>query len=757
MSQTRSNAAADSIARALRLAPLLALLCAMMTLPLGCSREAEPQATGLLDPAAERMVRDRADAVLTRSAEEVEPAPEGAGHVPRLREIDAPEGRFTIPERLIVTTPGTERLRFPLHRLPHALLIDDAGRLVVAWPDGVESVPPPDAGEGTELVSGEPARALQWNAEGTELLLSGPDVKRTVSWPELEQRWEGTPDQDLRGRLAFAPKGDGDLWLFEEAIDFNAASEIRIFWRVLDVPRDGGTPNALYARDLRLASIGTLPILQTAYGTPRQPYQILADPAPLYRLGDDLRRQEALTDPGEDVDLHPQADATGRIWFLRATRQVETRTGGGVLGPGARAWSVMVGEAESARRVTAEPTVQVAVSPNGQRVALLVVRRGEGLVIESPARELLERDLSATAAAERDFRERFDAVAGAVESAFHTLELSRQTEETPFGTMLTAPPSAEDLAWMDQAFRAAIERQFELTLPSGVEALGIVDGLMGEGDGLWRETPAMILAIAGFHGGVMAREEGVRWSLEMARPDLGLDAEVADFTPGELIFQVAGSSRPVRFRVGGLALMHNPFYVARERIAGRMSLDLAARDALASRARPILLTENHSPDNLSLELLHQAEQAGMDLTGEDLESFARVVEEKPDALLANLAVLIYARQTGDRALALSAAMNLAEGLPWSADAILLAVEPLQWVGMTETSLAFARRAEEIAPENPNVLFDVALAFYDALEFDSAAERLDRVEELDTERHYEETLEHVRALLAESRARQAAAR
>jgi len=677
-----------------------------------------------------------------------------------LTQVDATVGQFAIPAAMMKTTPGRTARAYGFDNEPRAILVADDGSMIVATRQPIGGSGNFMHVVGTEnevrfpYASPNPVNALHWNADGTAFIATSEGVGLKFPWPpESDTAGENIGNRPTR-RVYFNPSGEGVL-LAEDLVDFGATTPTLVAWNLSEHTGEGSSDPL--ARALPLSTIGTFPQLNLMWGHKRQDWRLFPDEAPIYSLNAMFEATTPLTNPGTDVDIRPQAARDGRLWFIRAPRQIFSDTGGMGIAPNARAWTVEL-DGNSETMATAEPTLDVAVSPDGSRVAFLVAREGELLAVVNERDIILANDLATQRTASEDFRSRMLRVAEGVEAAFLLTAMGRaELEDTPLGPIPTVAPTVAGVSQLSATLRQQLEEQFEIVLDEGVAKLGVIDGLLAEGDGLWNESPAIVVALAGVYAEALREEnpDSIEWYLDLAQPDLSYGLDTATFFPGNLVLGAEDTTRPVRVRVTGIAQMHSPFYVARERLAGRMALDVAAREVIGNRARPILLVENFDAGNLNVALATYAQRAGLDLTGEDMESFARVAALDKENTLANLAVFLVARQQRLPELTLAAALNLAETINWSADTLLLTVEPLMWIGQHERAIEIAELAARNDPANPEVLFDVALAHYDDLNFDKAEEFIALAEEADDLGQLRTFIDQTRAMIADSRAREAA--
>lgn len=686
---------------------LVAAICA------GAPATGQPPAD---DPLAAAAARDllRAQAIVAAShalaVEERGTAPDGTPTrrlVRRPRPDPINHGQWVPTSLDAIATPGTPLALGPKGEWPRDIAIDDAGTVLIAGAEGVVAHGVDTAGAITiaQAIDAD----LQWDATGSRLLVAAPQGSAILAWPggavlhDLDAR-------GINGALLWAPRGES-LWKFSDIFDPDASQAVRILIRVREVPLDpGGEARDLLTEPRRLATIGTFPATGRAWGHPTTLYQILPDPAPIWPLDDQFQFSEApMTNAGDGVDLDPEADAGGRLWFVRASRVVDT--GAGVaLSPSARAWMRASDGTET--MATGEPTYDVAVSPDGQRVAVLVRRAGSGLVVATSAEALLARDLSA----QREARVAFDTAAGQVlddlRGVFALLSIAEPFRAKPvdYETPLKITPA--DLAILDSALRDSLRRRVGLELAPDSAALGQLDGFLRAADGLWPEEPATILALAATYGNVLAREPDVRWELDGILPSLSNDMQNASASD-DLLYT-----------------MHTPFLAAREALAGRLSFDATATELATRWERPISLVENFDAQSVAAVFARPMRDRQLDPEG-DLEQLAASIlaaDEPNDAAL----TLLWSRglKEGNVGVALAASMALAENNPTSPEALLRAAEILQALEFNAAASVLLQRAGELAPDDLDVWLDLGEAYFRQNDLDGAERSYRRAQELD---------------------------
>lgn len=647
----------------------------------------------------------------------------------RPRHLVFPVGKYDPNPAMFAETPGEVLATFAPARVPNAMLVDDAGRVLVAGSWGVEVHQ-----SGTEpwILSEARASVLQWGPDGREVLLSGPSRKAIHVWPAGGVLHE-LDAQRVNGFLQYAPTGEG-LWLLRDTVDLSAGSSTRVLWEVLSLTKRGTEIRRLTSEPLEVSALGTLPLAGKAWAHAAQPYRIFPDPGPLHELTAGLALSRAITLTEDEVDMRPSVDRTGRLYFVRMSRVIESPAGA-MINATARAWTQPLAAPQEARLLTAEPTLDVAVSPGGGRVAVLVARAGQAVLVLAESEALLARDLSEQAEAQERFRRAMQSAAADVRAAFAATPMGASMEQTPFGPEPSIPPTNELMEAMGGALREAVAMRLGVTLAEDFAALGTIDRMMNAGDGYWEEEPAMVAALAAVYGDTLATLPEVEWHLDLARAEMSSSLTTATLQGDGMYFT-----------------LHSPFAAARERLAGRLELDATARGALERSDPPMLLVENFQPETIEAYLVREALLAGISADGAEMESYEDAVLRMPDNDVANLVTLAVAREQGERAIAALAALNLARANPCSGDALLKAAQAVHDLGLAEPALRLYRQAELLAPRDPQVLYGTAIGYFDEGMLEEAAARFRRAAEFDANNEFrfviEENLRQIEMMLEE---------
>ncbi len=691
----------------------------------GCSdsSQSNPASDSFSNETVEQRITQRIDRILLRSSDEtvsesiaLDDGTTLEHFVRKPTLLDDEPGRWTPPTEMFARTPGVELDRFPKEQIPNAFVVDNEGTVILSNGDGVKILKP----DGSQsMLSSHQASVLQWNPDGSQLLVAGPEEKQILSWPGATVTYN-LNQSDLQGLLQFSPSGDA-LWLLREQLSFDASDVVRIKWDVDRVPFETLKPEPLVAGKV-LADIRTLPSLGIVWGHNISDHKILPDPAPLLRLDNEFHVDSYLTRKDDWVDFSPSASGKGRLYFLRAPRRVD-----GFVMRTTRAWTALDDDAYSARAITAEPTYNVAASPDGERLAFVFLREGDGVVITTTPDRLLHEDTTAATLQQAVFAKNARDIAHDVRSAFEEETASEAFDNTkPW-------PEISLLQTMDNALRDSMQRRLKITLPHDFSTLGIIDDYLAEADGLWDEEPAMIVAIAGLYGNVLIQKPGVQWLLSTSSGELSQDLQ-----------DVSASDDM-------LYTFHGVFYIARERLAGRLRLDDTAHEVLTRWERPIILVENYRQPTIDAFLISELERAG--ISGDvdfNTENFAHIVTHAPDNDIANQMAMAFGANNNAEGIAFLAALNLAESNAYNPMALIRAARVVQQSPAHERALELYRRAEQIAPEDPNVKYECAVGYLDAMQLNEAESRFRRVLELDAINEFDDVIKLQLDLIAELR-------
>jgi tetratricopeptide (TPR) repeat protein len=717
---------------------LLALLVVLATA--GCRDPEAPRDGQSADPGVELPDHaPRIAAILEQARARTQPSrltlsdgTEVEWLAPRARDITLSRGRYTADTAAIRPTEGEIVWEGPLRDAPTALLVDEAGTVVISGAGGVVAHAR-DALEPRVLADWS-AQTAQWSADGTELLLSGPEHKVLLSWPNAEPVWNGDGRADLQGYLAFAPRGDG-FWLLRDTVSFDADADIRIVWGVWEVPRDGAARREVKGSPAFASALGTIPQLQMVWGHVIEPHKLFPDPAPLWQFDhdlecvspkaflddEDLGWRVQLTRPGEAVDLSPSGDRSGRLVFVRAYRRI-VGDEGVQLGPSARGWTTTLGGDPVGQPLTAEPTMAIVCSPGGAWVAMTVVRNGRAVVLRADLNDLLAADLSEPYRAQRRLERVARQVADDLREALHTLE-GRFANRAP-------PVEPDDGAYSEQRLRVGLSLQLvvamELAVRQSLESragikltgeftdLAILDGFLTEMDGLVPEEAATTLGVAAVYGNALFRAGYAEWMLDSAMPYLSFSL-----------------TRDVMHEMEFGRTLHSPFHVARERLAGRVALHERAQQLLASTWMPIVLVENFGQDTLPALVVHEAKKCGIPADADPTPALMhRIVTQFADNGVMNRLVETWAVRGADSDLQLAATLNRATLHPEQAHVLTRAADALLRTEAYSEAMALYEMAERLAPDNLDVLLEVANGYATLGRLDEAELLLNRAELVD---------------------------
>ncbi|MBX3729444.1 MAG: tetratricopeptide repeat protein [Candidatus Sumerlaeia bacterium] len=669
---------------------------------------------------------------------------------PRPREVTLPRGRYTPDPSTVRLTEGEIVWEGPLHEAPVALLVDEQGAVVTADGNGVVAHAR-DAAAPRPLADW-PAQTAQWNGEGTELLLSGPEHKVLLSWPEAEVVWNGDGRADLQGFLAFAPRGDG-FWLMRDTVSFDADADIRIVWGVWEVPRDGGSRREVKGSPAFASALGTIPQLEMVWGHVIEPHKLFPDPAPLWQFDHDLECvspkafledqdlgwRVQLTRPGEGVDLSPSGERSGRLVFVRANRRV-VGDEGVQLGPSARGWTTTLGGDPEGRPLTAEPTMAIACSPGGAWTVMTVVRNGRAVVLRAELNDLLAADLSEPYRAQRRLERVALQVTEDLRAAMAELERRLADPAAPridlsgetYAEQRTRhQPTVTLVDGMESALRRTLERRAQVKLVGDITDLAVLDGFLTEMDGLVPEEASTTLAVAAVYGNALVRAGHAEWMLDSAMPYLSFSL-----------------TRDVTHEMEFGRTLHAPFHVARERLAGRVPLHERAQALLESTWMPVVLVENFGQDTLPALVVHEAKKCGI---AEDADPtpalMQRIVTQHADNGVMNRLVETWAVRGVDPDLELAATLNRATLHPEQAHVLTRAADALLRTEAYPEAMALYEMAERLAPDNLDVLLEVASGYATLGRLDEADLLLDRAELVDRLELGVEVIEATRDLIA----------
>ncbi|MCB2154590.1 hypothetical protein KQI84_06860 [bacterium] len=713
-----------NLTRAFALRWLAATLVAGSIFFFGCGDDSAPEEPE--DVAAE--ISRRADEIIAASDASSMPetfeypdGEEGVRYVPSPPNLNLPHGTWSPPTRDDQTTPGEIVHTFSMEGWPEDIAIDDQGTVLIGWDDSLRSYKVSSAEP--EMLSDKGARSLQWHPDGNHLLVSGPWQNAMYEWPS------GRKINDIEiaapGLLQFAPDGKS-LWSVKNVIGaeelLSAESEVRVSLQVDVYPFEGASTATKVMSTSAFAMIGTMPSIGMAWGHAAKAFQLDPWPAPLIELDENLIQESVLTRPTNSVDLDPHAGAPEFVYFIRARQRG---------GRSSRAWVTSVNDSNLERSLTAEPTYDIAISPDGRRVALLVLRDDQGVLLRTTREALFARDLTDALASREEFKKQSRKALEAVRGSFRRTEMGQTLKLGDFGWEVEWPPEEGLMFVMDEALRAALKRDVGLDLPDGFEALGQLDDFLAESDGIWPEEPATVVAVASLYGNVLNDESDVDWYLATSMPEMSY--ALRDFTVSD----------------GLMYSLHSPFLVARERLQGRARLDATATDLLLHWERPIALVENFEESTLNGFLGGLAGEAGIPIGAKEDAIFESAALRAPQNDVAQMLARSVAQRFGDRTMEMVTSFNLAENNPANGRALVMAAQAAQRLLQDKAALRLYDQAAKLSPDDLDVMLAVAIGYFDENLFDEAEERFLQARRIDeiglAHEIIDENLKQLRAL------------
>src|SRR5690606_36724366 len=265
-------------------------------LPVPEAEELGPQMERIVDQLIERSL-----AATREEAFQFEDGRSGIRRVPATQDVDFPPANWTPPGVELLSTPGEQVAEFEPDRRPWAILVDNAGTAVAAREKDILII---ETDGSTRTLPLPGVTSLQWNADGSLLLVDSPDVKHLLLWPSLEPEID-LLEEGFRGRLHFSPQGEG-IWQVADIFDPDPSSEVRaLVVSIKERMVGAASERDVITNPLPLASFGTLPQIGTAWGHRIRSGMILPRPAPIWTLNAALKPETALSDPGDFVDFSP--------------------------------------------------------------------------------------------------------------------------------------------------------------------------------------------------------------------------------------------------------------------------------------------------------------------------------------------------------------------------------------------------------------------------------------------------------------------
>lgn len=587
----------------------------------------------------------------------------------------APPPLFPRPEYI----PG--RRLFTLPSPPTAFALGDGGVVFYGDEDGLHRR---EEGRAARTILDGDVTFLQFNADGTVLLAKVGENVVFLDGPRFDTPREH-PHELPSGRVFWGLE-DGQLLVASELIQFTSTEERRIFLDLYIHDIDSGTTrSARWPESHRLARTGTIPQLDMVWGHLWRRYQVDPIPAPLFLISDG-EVGGMITGMDGVADTQPTANRDGHLFWIRTPRH-DSRSG--------RAWWRTPGEGSTAEetQVTGRPTSHVAAAPGGELMGYVT----EGSEGHWEVRLVQISELESRRPALGRVRETHAGVEGkirdferALERDLPALDVGKSIQPSEFGVFLLDIPTVADIDTMGGALRTRLREHFDVSLGSGHGAASRLDMVLREMGGRISEHPALILGVSSVF--VDSLPGDPTWYLDSATTgSLSVDVRDPRYTDG-LTFQ---------------ALL--PFGIAREAIAGRLSLEEITREVLTDETLPVFLLENFRTDTLLDLRLYQLRLDGYDAEKDSLGDLMDLLRDDDTPALSHIAIEqgMWMRR---EALALLGSLKLARAAPTSAEAMFHLGEALSLLYLLEEARPFLEQAVALEPQR----VDLRIALADCL-------------------------------------------
>ncbi len=531
------------------------------------------------------------------------------------------------------------------------------------------------------------------HARGETLILSGDGFADQRVLPE-----------NLPGEK-FGFLGPDELLITHETIDFSAASRQRIMLESFRYNlADSTWVDSGWGTSGRFSAVGTLPAQSVVWGHRISPYLIDAMPAPLVAISDG-ELTGYLTRTSEAADIQPSGDRLGRIYWVR-TRGRGTKTG--------RAFYRSVDDKNFAGvQLTGYPTYHVAVSPNGEHGAFVILRDGEFELwrFRSAALETETSTFAIYRNQDEAFRVKALTALEDLRAALVGAAGPTPTSETDYGLILNQPPSLQTVDAMSAALKRVVLEHFGFSLRADLTGLGELDSLLDQLDTYWPEEPATALAIGGFFAEAFPPE--AKWELDTST------------VYASLSFDDVSNDTDLGYSV----IM--PFAIARERLSNQRPLAARAGKLARELPRPIYYTENLSPKTVDKLLMNEYQRAGLSGKQAQVKTLFDQLSnmEPPNAALADLAHR-QAKAIKHAELKLYTAWHLANARPESGVALKELGDALWESYHSEAAIEVLREAVMLQPEDMHIRLAYADSLFATNQLDEAEKELGRVSLLD---------------------------
>jgi len=632
-------------------------------------------------------------------------------------------------EEYFSPTPGEIIAKYPVDKIDFPkidesmiqnLLISNKGIILIQTNDQILKVHGFDEYE--VFMENTVIRSMQSNHDGSRFIVKDKTKITEFDWETFEfiRSIELPPTP---GQVVYHPKDPDKLWLLESDINFSANEMNRNLWNVSSLDWNKYTDPEEEFRYRSFSLLGTMPQIGKAWAVDSEPYQIIASSGAIQEV-DALSGllYDELTTTGAKIDYNPQASQSNDMVFLRS--QAYPEVGNNHLST--RAWLKTLNEDEE-YMISTEPSYLTGISPDGNFVSALVLRNEPSLHWALIRTERNEIDFKSTKPNEL-FLDSQTRQLEIVELNFAAeyLKQKKLAENFPEKSIFNPKVLEESADFFEEQMSIFIDIN-EIDDP--LEKLATLDQFFHLHHGSWFERDSTVYYLGAFYGETIKEWQRAQWNLDFIMGDFSTGRIDAVETPLLTLAKAQELTGKTESKEAYFKLFF-PFYVARERIAGRKDL-LEELDFI------------NPQDSLSVYLVENDEPETMDAILKRLSE-----DEKTTQIYESLFAYSLAEYENDFENLLSSSLALAELWPTNSEYLIRLAEQLAIQQIDDPAIKLIEYAVRLSLDDPEIIFTAAGTLGTIGEFDKAGQLLDHLEKIDSFNEYQVRIEEEKALLNE---------
>ncbi|MGF1573175.1 MAG: tetratricopeptide repeat protein [Sumerlaeia bacterium] len=725
---------------------VVSLHCLIFIIPLGCSAPPQNDSTTTQDAPIEQIpvenevyierelsesIPARVQKILQRAAETTTPKSIQSAEgkvvvvlVPKIDNLDlgtTTEFTWNQLNDYYTPTPGEVVMEFGKETpLPIEALVSDSGVVFVLFNERLITLKPSNGiWETTATVEG-PFKSIQWNHTAERLLVVTTTKIEEYGW----QEWKRVRSKELSdriGRIQYAPSSPDALWSMNSNIDLSADSTIRVRWNIEEFDWST-TRTASILEDEPFSDVGVFPPLKMAWALDSELGSIMPEQGVIQRLNHEQGSLgSVLTFAESTLDYSPSVDSMNNIYYLRASAYPNL-----VSVPHVFAWANALDSPTQSTQLTTEPTRLVSPSPSGKHVLSLVYRGGRWVLLYSEKEQLLQHQKNDNQTRLK-VTEKINQVTEALKTKYNGL--FKQT------SILVS----EDEFALDEAyFTALMNSAFGLQLNGELTDLSLLDDFFDFTHGFWNEEDELVYALGVYYGNLLNKKKLVAWAPLEVNSTLSYSLQEPSHIPtlgmkSAPLFYLGLQTKPAPFD------FHSPFFIARERIAGNVSLQKSASDSYNYTPYPTLLVDEYSEENTTVLLTILSSTILEEGILESIQRYLKILEYRT-----------YGLQEFDFDTAIKSSLEAAETFPMIAENLSSLASALMFTNFTTEAKSLANKSTELGANNPTVLLQASRVYLNLDDLDRAQTLQQQVVDWDTFNEFESELEFDAQLIEDLR-------